>query len=425
MNSTVFFLIFPGSIFVEICGVLTAVFFSVALAMFLCNRKLKQKNQQIQARINELQDHAHELQLMLECIASLGKISYYIGNLSSKMLKNNYNENCSMPLAESFMTDMLPADHEHFRENCRKILNEEIDHFQENYTLLINGELKRHIDSARLINLPKSGEKKLLLASMDVSELEIQSRELAATDSILQAIFDNLPGHIFIKNISSDFSYIRCSPAYSGLLQLRPADLVGKNDFDLFPRELAQLIRNCDIEISRTHGIADKRWFFTTPDGKEHAIRFIARWLMRADGSEWILGFGVDVTRQEHIAGKLRRRNKELRLLLAQSAAEIMLLDKNLKFACSFPAMRKYFPDVEEVDSSTITCRSICSCRCGDTDECAAVQALKDGRIHFCRHACLAGGILQIKPLTGEDDQINYLAVSAVAPETVQEEESV
>ena len=79
----------------ESCCVLTAVFFAFALAMFLCNRKLKQKNQQLQFRINELQDHAHELQLMMESITSLGKISYYIGNLSSKMLKNSYNENSS------------------------------------------------------------------------------------------------------------------------------------------------------------------------------------------------------------------------------------------------------------------------------------------------------------------------------------------
>ena len=417
MDSSAVLHILSGAILMEGCCLLAVAFALTALILCIINRRLKQKNLLLQAELNDFQDHVAELHILLDEISKLGKVKYYIGSIENNMLKNNYGGTFNMPLAEGFMSQMQPADQDHYRENCHKLVNGEIDKFTESYSMLDDGVPKQHTSVGNTFTLPCSGEKKIMMIHTDISEVYDRSRELAAADSVLQAIFDNLPGHIFIKNISSDFTYVKCSPAYSRLLQMQPSELVGKTDFDLFKRDLALLIRESDIEIARTHGITDKRWFFCTPDGKEHAIRFISRWLTRADGSEWILGFGIDVTRQEHIAGKLRRRNKELRMLLSQISAEVMLLDKNLRFACASPAMRKFFSEAEALDSTGPTCSALCGCNVDDPAECAAAQALKDQKIHFCKQGCFKGKILQVKPLMSDDCTVNYLALSTVEPE--------
>ena len=154
---------------------------------------------------------------------------------------------------------MLPDDREKFKSNCQKIFSGAIDSSQECYTLIINGSKCRHLNSLSTMTLPESGQKKVIILITDITEIEKQNITLANADSILGAIFDNLPGHIFLKNLSSDFTYERCNPSYSGLLQKNPADLVGKSDFDLFDRNLAARIRSCDLNMIRNRNIADNR----------------------------------------------------------------------------------------------------------------------------------------------------------------------
>ena len=212
--------------------------------------------------------------------------------------------------------------------------------------------------------------------------------------------------------MSSDFTYLRCNNSFSSLLQMHPEEIVGKTDFALFNHELAKRIRNIDMQIAANHTMADNHWFFTTPDGKEHALRFISRPLKRPDGSEIIIGFGIDVTRQERIAGKLRKRNKELRLLLGQTDKQIMLLDNNLHLACATPAMQELFPPQSNDSGRQLCCSGICSCNISTGDLCPAAAAVLSGESKICRKTGFADKQLYIKPLTDENGATACLAVT-------------
>lgn len=358
-----------------------------------------------------LLDHLAEVEELCRTMAQLGKINSFI---SSAEQRSAYSDDVILSALSNCgieINKLSPADRERYLEQCRKLFSGEITQFSEN-CLLQTRPQRRFVIAAQSFTLPETGLRKVLFASMDASELEQQNKELANADLILKAIFDNLPGHIFIKNISDDFSYVRCNPVYSQLIQKNPVDLIGKTDFDLFERPLAQAIRACDMQIANSGNTADNRWLFTTPDGKDHAIRFISRRLLQADNSEWLLGFGVDVTRQEHIAGKLRRRNKELRLLLAQVPDKRFLLDNQLHLTCTTPAIHQYLVDCQPGNESQQLC---CSdfCRCGITDaaNCPAQIALQTHQEQICNATCYAGKQLQIKPLLNESGTVNYLAV--------------
>ena len=288
--------------------------------------------------------------------------------------------------------------------------------FSLNYSFTINGEIKQLRDYALVVDSNGSKEKNIILATMDISELAKQSRELANADTLMKAIFENMPGHIFIKKMSSDFAYLSCNNSFSSLVQRQPSEVVGKTDFDLFDHSLAKRIRVSNLHIAATHSIADKRWIFTTPDGKEHATRFISRTLKRPDGEEIIIGFGIDVTRQEHLTGKLRRRNKELRLLLAQTDTPIMLLDNNLKLSCATQQMLEHFPEEQRTGDTPPSCRELFNCNISDSSLCPAVAAINTRKMQICNNASC--GSLKIKPLLNENSITAYLALTLTDNQT-------
>lgn len=390
-----------------IVSILTIILL-IIFARYLKYRKLYRRSLN---NIQQLEERIAEQNEIISSMAQIGRISYISSSLENMQLLYSNFSNSNFNNGDS--VNMLPEDRERFLRQCHMLLSGEKNYFHDRFSLLINGKRCTHLRSGRIFRNQHSDQKKFILTVMDITDWEQQNNEIAYAESLLSAIFENLPGPIFLKSVSSEFKYERCNPAYSGLLQKNPADLVGKNDFELFERPLASRIRNCDLGVARTRNIADNRWFFTTPDGKEHAMRFISRLLKHSDGSESILGFGVDVTRQEQIAGKLRRRNKELRLLLSQQPHASMLLDTELNLVCATPPLQDII--LQRELESTPVCREICACNITDKAECAACGALEHHSRFICRRARLGENQqLSITPLENETGAVIYLAANII-----------
>lgn len=376
------------------------------LLLFFFRRERK-KLRDLQEQQKRLYNHVTMREKMFSSLAKQSNIKYFICSAD-----NNDHPGREEQLLDVFISGIPSDERETIMLKIRELFSGKVRSFQKNCTMQLNGISTPHIFRGEMFSVPDSSSRRIMFTVMDMSIQSEQIRELEDADSILKAIFDNLPVHIFLKEMSSDFAYVRCNPAFSALTQRTPSDIVGKTDFDLFERHLAQLIRNCDMNTAATYNIADNRWFFTTPDSKEHAIRFISRPLKRADGSEWILGFGIDVTRQERVAGKLRRRNKELRLLLSQLPYCAMLLDNQLNLACATPQMQQYFSNDEKTPDSPLSCRHLCGCSETDRQSCAASQALSTHQEYECRKCKFPGKYLHIKPLQNEEWITSYLAVT-------------
>ncbi len=382
-----------------------ALLFFMVLILLVCCCRLKKSNKYLLEEKKHRNEHIAELEELLNTMAQLGKISYFIS--AAETSAQTDHSGIESKIAENYLSKIIPEDQERFQDNWNKLANGLLSSFTDSHTLLFKGKKRRHRSIVRTITLPGSRQKKVILSAMDVTEIEEQNINLANADSILKAIFDNLPGHIFLKNISSDFTYERCNPSYSGLIQKTPSDLVGKSDFELFERNLATRIRSCDLEVARTHNIADNRWYFTTPDGKEHVIRFILRTLKRSDGCEWLLGFGVDVTRQEYIAGCLRKRNKEMRMLMANLPYPAALFQNDLQLACATSAMQKAL-DLTLRGNQLPSCGTVFNCGKANTAECAAVHAADSGNICSCKYAVLNSQTMCMKVLYNKNNEISH-----------------
>src|SRR5690606_19504972 len=68
---------------------------------------------------------------------------------------------------------------------------------------------------------------------------------------LLRTLIDHLPEYIFIKDRESRFLLANTFTAQV-MGAASPDDLLGKTDFDFYPREVAEAFYNCEQEIIRT-----------------------------------------------------------------------------------------------------------------------------------------------------------------------------
>jgi diguanylate cyclase (GGDEF)-like protein/PAS domain S-box-containing protein len=161
----------------------------------------------------------------------------------------------------------------------------------------------------------------------DVTELNA-SRTVAKERVSLQALIDKVPDKLWVKDSESRFIIANKATASEYALE-GPAQLIGKTDFDLYSREVAQhffeveqkIIRSgqplVDIDECVSNALGEKRWLSTT------------KVPLRGDQNEaaGLLGISRDITerRQSEV---VRAGQAQILEMIARSAALDAVLDR-------------------------------------------------------------------------------------------------
>lgn len=83
------------------------------------------------------------------------------------------------------------------------------------------------------------GEKRLIAVARDITERKKTEKALAEERNILRTLIDNLPDHIYVKDTESRFVVCNRTCARN-MAHTTPDNVVGKTDFDFYPRKMAQ-----------------------------------------------------------------------------------------------------------------------------------------------------------------------------------------
>ncbi len=133
----------------------------------------------------------------------------------------------------------------------------------------------------------------------------------------LRTLVDNLPPRVFFKDRNSAFAFV--NKTFASDLGLTPEELVGKNDFDFFPPELATKYRADDQRIM-ARGKPEKLEEVNQVGGERRIVEVIKSPVVRDDGEViGLMGMFTDITerkeadeRLRHFAGRLEQNNREL-----------------------------------------------------------------------------------------------------------------
>jgi len=158
-------------------------------------------------------------------------------------------------------------------------------------------------------------------AATDSAGQKILRKDEAAYHTLL----NNLPQKIFFK--SAESIYVFCNEAYAKDLKLKPDDLVGKTDYDFFPRELAEKYRADDKRIMAV-GVTEELDEEYIRDGEKRVIHTVKTPVTDTQGcAKGILGIFWDITDSARAEQALRESEARFHSIFTQASDLILLLE--------------------------------------------------------------------------------------------------
>ncbi|MGY8913825.1 MAG: PAS domain-containing protein, partial [Flavobacteriales bacterium] len=146
--------------------------------------------------------------------------------------------------------------------------------------------------------------------SLDISKVKQKEQELKESEHLLRTLVDNLPLNVYIKDLESRKILVNQSECeYLGVKH--PDALLGKSDFDLYDKNIAQISRNEDLKVLNTlKPIIGKETVNITKNGKATYFLTSKIPLKGLDGkANALVGFSLDIS-------KLKQKEEELRDLI-------------------------------------------------------------------------------------------------------------
>ncbi|MBV7339193.1 PAS domain S-box protein [Chloroflexi bacterium TSY] len=155
---------------------------------------------------------------------------------------------------------------------------------------------------------------------LDVTEHKRTEEAFRKERYLLRTLIDNLPDYIFVKDTESRF--VVNNEAHLHVLgATTQEEVVGKTDFDMFPRELAEQYYADEQAIIRSGvSLVDREEITITPEGRKQWLSTTKVPLHDKHGTLiGLVGMSRDITKRKEAESKLQQTANEL----ARSNAEL------------------------------------------------------------------------------------------------------
>ncbi|MFP4364149.1 MAG: PAS domain S-box protein [Spirochaetia bacterium] len=160
-------------------------------------------------------------------------------------------------------------------------------------------------------------------------------KELEESEATLQALIHSSSDIIVLKDMH--FRFILVNPAMCELVGMRKEELIGKTDFDVFPKEQAEFFRETDKEVLRSGrpkqvdehvlGIEGNRWVNTAKSPVS----------LGKDRCKGVLVVVRDINRRKEAEDKLKKTLHEKDLLMKEMNHRVK---NNLALVSSFISLK-------------------------------------------------------------------------------------
>lgn len=157
------------------------------------------------------------------------------------------------------------------------------------------------------INYLKYGGTEYMCAfARDITDRRHTEEILARERALLQCLVDGIPDAIFYKDQNSCF--LGCNKAFSDYIGKEMNELIGLTDLDLFPKEIAELHRQKDLEVLGGKSLIRYEETTQRRDGKTVILDTLKTPLLDPQGRiTGLIGISRDITDRKQASDELKR----------------------------------------------------------------------------------------------------------------------
>ncbi len=154
-----------------------------------------------------------------------------------------------------------------------------------------------------------------IVYALDLTDLKKAEEAQQKSMTLLRTLIDAIPDQIWLKDI--DGVYLECNPSFERICGAPARGVVGKTDYDLLNRDLADSFRERDRQVMATGNLIKFEEDHAFSDGgRRELFETIKTPIRGTDGKLFgVLGIGRDITERKTQELELLRMNRLYNLL--------------------------------------------------------------------------------------------------------------
>lgn len=152
-----------------------------------------------------------------------------------------------------------------------------------------------------------------------LTERKEAEEALRASEERFRSFMQYSPAIAWMKDSNGRYTYL--NSAYQAAYRRTEAEILGRDDFEIMPEEVARQRRADDEEVLATSSALQFSRTVSMPDGRERHWLIVKFPLADASGAPGVAGIGLDITERTLAEAAARRHADEVRQLLSRLVA--------------------------------------------------------------------------------------------------------
>jgi len=214
---------------------------------------------------------------------------------------------------DTWMKCTHPDDIEVSRELLNKHFNKELEYYEcEARMRHKNGSWVWVLERGKVATWTDDGKPLVMSGThQDITARKRIEEEIRRQGALLASLLDSIPDIIFFKDIAG--AYMGCNPAFAEFVGRSRNEIIGRTDYDLFERGVADFFREHDQKMMSVGDPRHNEEWITYPDGRRVLLDTLKTPYKGPDGELLgVLGISRDITDRKHIEETLTMHMEEL-----------------------------------------------------------------------------------------------------------------